>query len=155
MPGGIRGFRIIYSGISPKMNVMVRLAFELVNFETVVQYFSHHTKVTFTVAFLSLHSGSIRSSSSSSLLLLLLFKSFESFSHQHRLIFFHWSLRDSKFPQVSRTLLNILADLNNAVIWMISTRPATSKSFSHFYQFFGDCTECASYNWHHRHIHIP
>ena len=41
---------------------------------------------------------------------------------------FHWSLSDSKSPQVSRTLLNILAVLNNAVIWIVSTRPPTSKS---------------------------
>ena len=45
---------------------------------------------------------------------------------------FHWSLSDSKFPQVSRTLLSILAVLNNAVIWMVSTRPPTSKSSSPF-----------------------
>ena len=45
---------------------------------------------------------------------------------------FHWSLSDSKFPQVSRTLLNILAVLNNAVVWMVSTRPTTSKSPSPF-----------------------
>ena len=41
---------------------------------------------------------------------------------------FHWSLSDSKFPQVTRTLLSILADLNNAVVWIVSTRPVTSKS---------------------------
>ena len=41
---------------------------------------------------------------------------------------FHWSLRDSKCPQVSRTLLSILAVLDNAVVWMVSTRPPTSKS---------------------------
>ena len=35
---------------------------------------------------------------------------------------FHWSLGDSKSPWVSRTLLSILADLNNAVVWMVSTR---------------------------------
>ena len=35
---------------------------------------------------------------------------------------FHWSLSDSKFPQVSRTLLSILAVLSNVVIWIISTR---------------------------------
>ena len=29
----------------------------------------------------------------------------------------HWSLSDIKFPQISRTLLSILADLNNAVVW--------------------------------------
>ena len=45
---------------------------------------------------------------------------------------FHWSLSDSKSPQVSRTLLSILAVLNNAVVWMVSTRPPTSKSSSLF-----------------------
>ena len=39
---------------------------------------------------------------------------------------------DSKSPQVSRTLLSILAVLNNAVVWMVSTRPPTSKSSSPF-----------------------
>ena len=47
-----------------------------------------------------------------------LFYSFESFSYEHYLIVFHWKLSDSK----SRTLLSILADLNNAVVWMVSTR---------------------------------
>ena len=42
------------------------------------------------------------------------------------------SLSDSKFPQVSRTLLSILSILNNAVVWMASTRPSTSKSSSPF-----------------------
>ena len=45
---------------------------------------------------------------------------------------FHWSLSDSKSPLVSRTLLSILAVLNNAVAWMVSTRPPTSKSSSPF-----------------------
>ena len=45
---------------------------------------------------------------------------------------FHWSLRDSKSSQVSRTLLSILAVLNNAVVWMVSTRPPISKSSSPF-----------------------
>ena len=39
---------------------------------------------------------------------------------------FHWSLSDSRSLQVSRTLLN------NAVVWMVSTRPPTSKSSSPF-----------------------
>ena len=43
---------------------------------------------------------------------------------------FHWSLSDSKSPQVSSTLLSILVILNNAVIWMDSTHPPTSKSSS-------------------------
>ena len=33
---------------------------------------------------------------------------------------FHWSLRDSKFPLVSRTLLGILADLDNAGDCLVS-----------------------------------
>ena len=41
---------------------------------------------------------------------------------------FHWSLSDSKSPQISRTLLSILAVLNNAVVMMVFTRPPTSKS---------------------------
>ena len=45
---------------------------------------------------------------------------------------FHWSLSDSKFPQVSRTLLSILAVLNSVVVWMVSTSPPTSKSSSPF-----------------------
>ena len=38
-----------------------------------------------------------------------------------------WSLSDNKSPQVSRILLSILADLKNAVVWMVSTRPVISK----------------------------
>ena len=43
---------------------------------------------------------------------------------------FYWSLSSSKSPQVSRTLLSILADLNNVIVWMVSIRPLISKSFS-------------------------
>ena len=43
---------------------------------------------------------------------------------------FHWSLSDSKSPQVFRTLLSILAILNNALVWTISTRPVIFKSSS-------------------------
>ena len=39
---------------------------------------------------------------------------------------FHWSLSDSKSPQVSRTFLSILAILSNAVVSMVTTRPAIS-----------------------------
>ena len=43
-------------------------------------------------------------------------RAFSSFSHQRQQMVFHWSLSDSKSPQISRTLLSILADLNNAVV---------------------------------------
>ena len=55
---------------------------------------------------------------------------FESFSHRRKLMVFFWSLSGSKSIQVSRTFLNILADLNNAVVWTVSTRPVISKSSS-------------------------
>ena len=41
---------------------------------------------------------------------------------------FHWSLSDSKSPQVSRTRLRILTALCNAVVWIVSTRPPIFKS---------------------------
>ena len=44
----------------------------------------------------------------------------------------HESFSDSKSPQVSRTPLSILDDLNNCVIWMVSTRPLISMSSSPF-----------------------
>ena len=43
---------------------------------------------------------------------------------------FHKSLSDSKSPQVSRTLLSILADLSNIVVWMVSVLPLISNSSS-------------------------
>ena len=61
----------------------------------------------------------------------LLFYSFVNFSHQLYLTVFHWSLSDN-FPEISRTLLSIQADLKNAVVWIVSTCPlilTTSSSF--------------------------
>ena len=49
---------------------------------------------------------------------------------------FHWSLSDSNSPQVSRTRLSILAVLCNAVVWIVSTRPLTSKSSRPFNNSF-------------------
>ena len=43
---------------------------------------------------------------------------------------FHWSFIDSKSHQVSRILLRILADHNNAVVWIFSTHPVICKSSS-------------------------
>ena len=45
---------------------------------------------------------------------------------------FHWSWCDNKSPQISRTLFSILAVLNNVVVWIVSTRPPSSKSSSPF-----------------------
>ena len=45
---------------------------------------------------------------------------------------FQWSLSDSKSPQVSKSLLGILAVLNNALVLMVSIRSPSSKSSSPF-----------------------
>ena len=42
------------------------------------------------------------------------------------------SLFDNKSPQISRTLLSIMADLSNAVGWMVTTGPLISMFFSPF-----------------------
>ena len=55
----------------------------------------------------------------------LLFTPFQVFHHKHEPMVSHWSLSDSKFPQVSRTLPNILADFNKAGV---STCPLISLS---------------------------
>ena len=56
--------------------------------------------------------------------------------------------------QVSRTLLSTLNDLNNAVVWMASTRPLISNS-SPLYQSFGVCTKSTNHKWYKRHFHVP
>ena len=43
---------------------------------------------------------------------------------------FHKSLSDSNSPQVSRTLLSILADLNDVTVWMTSVLPLIPNSTS-------------------------
>ena len=64
---------------------------------------------------------------------------------------FHWSLSDSKSPQVSRTLLSILAVLNNAVVWMVPTCPPVYKSSFPF----SYCSKSTNYNWYNCHLHVP
>ena len=76
---------------------------------------------------------------------------FERFLHQCQLMVFHWSLSDSKSPQVSRILRSILADLNNTVVSIVSIRPLISKTSSPF----GDCIKSTNYNRYNRHFHIP
>ena len=70
----------------------------------------------------------------------------ESFSLQSQLIVFHRSINDSKSPQVSRTLLNILAVHDNIVDWMASALPLISKSSSPFNNLFRDCTKSTNHN---------
>ena len=45
---------------------------------------------------------------------------------------FYWSLSDSESLQVSRTLLSILVDLNDTVVWIASSSSFISNSSSPF-----------------------
>ena len=63
-----------------------------------------------------------------------------------------WSLSDSKSLQVSRTLLSILADLNNGVVSIVATRSFISKSSTTCTNSFGDYSERTYYTWYHRHF---
>ena len=45
---------------------------------------------------------------------------------------FHWSLSDSKSPQISRTLRSTLADLNNTVVYMALILFLISLTFNLF-----------------------
>ena len=44
------------------------------------------------------------------------------------LVFFNWSLRESKSPPIFWTPLGILAYLNDAVVWMVAILPLISNS---------------------------
>ena len=61
------------------------------------------------------------------------------FSHQRKLLVFHWS--DSKSIQVSRTPLSILADLNNTVGLDGLHLSFYFQVFQSLYQSFGDCSK--------------
>ena len=60
-----------------------------------------------------------------------------SFLHLRYLMVFFWSLSDSMSPQVSKILLGILANLCDAVVWMVSVRPPISNSSSLFTKLLG------------------
>ena len=55
-----------------------------------------------------------------------------SFWHHRQPMVSLWSLSDSKSPHVSKIFLSILADLNDAVVYMVSTRTLISKSSTPF-----------------------
>ena len=63
---------------------------------------------------------------------------------------FYWNWNDSKSPQVSRTLLSILANFNDSVVWMISYFQVHQS----LYQSFGDCTKITNQNWYNHHFHF-
>ena len=57
--------------------------------------------------------------------------------HHCLLMVIHWSLSDSKSPQVSRTFLSILVDLNNTVVLMLSARSLIFNSSSPLSKLLG------------------
>ena len=56
-----------------------------------------------------------------------------SFSHQCLVVIFYWNQSDGKSPEVTRTPLSILADLNSSVDWMVSILPLIFNSSSFFF----------------------
>ena len=45
---------------------------------------------------------------------------------------YYWSLSDSKFPQVSKTLISIEADFDKPIGWMVSSNSLIFKCFSSY-----------------------
>ena len=56
------------------------------------------------------------------IIIIVIIAHFGSFSHVHKLMVFYWSLSDSKPPHIFMTILSILAENNNAVVWTITSR---------------------------------
>ena len=79
----------------------------------------------------------------------------ESFSHQRYLMVFHWSLTDSKSRKVPRTLLSVLAVLDNVVVWMVSTPLIISMSSCPFIKYFCDSTKITNLDCYNCHLNVP
>ena len=62
-------------------------------------------------------------------------------------------LLESEWQQVSWTLLSSLADLNHAVVWIVSTRPPYFQVLQSLYHCYDDCTKRANNHWYHRRFH--
>ena len=75
------------------------------------------------------------------------------FSHQPMVS--HLSFRDSKSPQVFRTLFNILADPTKAVAYDVLNSSSYFQVLESLFQFFGDCTKSSNYYWYYRHFLFP
>ena len=59
-----------------------------------------------------------------------------------------------EWQQVSSTLLSILVDVNNAIVWMFSTCPLISKFSSPFINIWGDRSKSTNYNWYHCYLYV-
>ena len=63
-----------------------------------------------------------------------------------QLVVFYWSLRNRKFSQLSRIHLSILADHNNAVVWMDLILSQISNSSARFFPNIGYSSKFTNYN---------
>ena len=68
---------------------------------------------------------------------------------------FHWRWSDNKSPKISRTLHNILPDLKNAVVWMVSSRPLISKASNPFINPLMTVPNSTNYYWYNCHVQVP
>ena len=68
---------------------------------------------------------------------------------------FYQSLSDSKFLQVSMTLLGILADLNDVLVWMVSAYPLIFNSSSPLTKLLGTVPTVPITIGTTSHLHVP
>ena len=76
----------------------------------------------------------------------LFFKSLPVFHTGVYWWYFPWTLRDSRSPQVSRTLLPILADLNNTAVLLVSIHPSIFHSSNSISKHLGAVLSFDIYN---------
>ena len=67
----------------------------------------------------------------------------------------HWSVRGSRSPQVSRTLLSILVDPDNAVVWRVLIFSLISNSLTFHSKHSVTFIKCTNYYWYHCHLYVP
>ena len=84
------------------------------------------------------------------LYLLIIIPLIENLLHRHKLMVFHLSLSDNKFPPVLRTLRSILVHHSNAVVWIITILPLISNSSGLFPCLYAP-SKAHHINWYHCH----
>ena len=119
-----KGFYSFPKGINLKVIVIVCLELEIAYYDFKLPYVSHCTTGTPSPMIVINYEMLIIIINN---IIIIIILPLENCSHQRWLIVFLWSLSDCKSPQVSRTLLGILADLNKVVVWSVSTCPLISN----------------------------
>ena len=86
--------------------------------------------------------------------LFLLLHSLGVFDTSFNWWFFHWTLSDSQSHLVSKTFLNILSDLNNAVVCKVLVPRLISNSSRLFSMSLRDYSKCTNCNSCHCYLHL-